>query len=449
MRTTLTALPELQHPARLVPLAFLIAIALGTILLSLPIATRDRQGLDVLTALFTATSAISVTGLIVVETPTYWSPFGQVVILALIQIGGFGIMTGATLLGAVISRRLGLRTRIIAQAETKTLAMGEVRTVIGFIFIVTMVVELALWIVLTLRLHLAYGEPLSLALWNGLFHSISAFNNAGFSTYSDSLMGFAGDWIFLGGIMLAVVIGGIGFPVLGDLRRNLMQPARWTIHTKITLLGTALLLVAGTLAVLGFEFVGRGRFDLLLLHQQLLGALFQSVMTRSGGFNSVDIAQLHTETLVVFDMLMFIGGGTAGTAGGLKVSTALVLLLAVWAEIRSEKDTVFFKRRLSGDVQRQALTLIVVAFGVIGLGTLQVLSVTALPLEDVLFEVISAFATVGLSTGITADLPPSAKLTLIVLMFMGRVGTITVATGLALNRGQRPYRYPEERPIVG
>jgi potassium uptake TrkH family protein len=445
----LTALPELQHPARLVPLAFLIAIALGTILLSLPIATRDRQGLDVLTALFTATSAISVTGLIVVETPTYWSPFGQVVILALIQIGGFGIMTGATLLGAVISRRLGLRTRIIAQAETKTLAMGEVRTVIGFIFIVTMVVELALWIVLTLRLHLAYGEPLSLALWNGLFHSISAFNNAGFSTYSDSLMGFAGDWIFLGGIMLAVVIGGIGFPVLGDLRRNLMQPARWTIHTKITLLGTALLLVAGTLAVLGFEFVGRGRFDLLLLHQQLLGALFQSVMTRSGGFNSVDIAQLHTETLVVFDMLMFIGGGTAGTAGGLKVSTALVLLLAVWAEIRSEKDTVFFKRRLSGDVQRQALTLIVVAFGVIGLGTLQVLSVTALPLEDVLFEVISAFATVGLSTGITADLPPSAKLTLIVLMFMGRVGTITVATGLALNRGQRPYRYPEERPIVG
>jgi potassium uptake TrkH family protein len=445
----LIALPELQHPARLVPLAFLIAIALGTALLSLPIATADRQALDVLTALFTATSAISVTGLTVVDTPMYWSPFGQVVILALIQIGGFGIMTGATLLGAVISRRLGLRTRIIAQAETKTLAMGEVRTVIGFIFIVTVVVEMVLWIMLTLRLHLAYGEPLPLALWNGLFHSISAFNNAGFSTYSDSLMGFDGDWIFLGGIMLAVVIGGVGFPVLGDLRRNLMQPARWTIHTKITLLGTALLLVAGTLAVLGFEFVARGRLDLLLLHQQLLEALFQSVMTRSGGFNTVDIAQLHTETLVVFNMLMFIGGGTAGTAGGLKVSTALVLLLAVWAEVRSEKDTVFFKRRLSGDVQRQALTLIVVAFGVIGLGTLQVLSVTEVPLEDVLFEVISAFATVGLSTGITADLPPSAKLTLIVLMFMGRVGTITVATGLALNRGQRPYRYPEERPIVG
>ncbi|HEY8357043.1 MAG TPA: potassium transporter TrkG [Ramlibacter sp.] len=442
-------MPELQHPARLVPLAFLIAIALGTALLSLPIATADRQALDVLTALFTATSAISVTGLTVVDTPMYWSPFGQVVILALIQIGGFGIMTGATLLGAVISRRLGLRTRIIAQAETKTLAMGEVRTVIGFIFIVTVVVEMVLWIMLTLRLHLAYGEPLPLALWNGLFHSISAFNNAGFSTYSDSLMGFDGDWIFLGGIMLAVVIGGVGFPVLGDLRRNLMQPARWTIHTKITLLGTALLLVAGTLAVLGFEFVARGRLDLLLLHQQLLEALFQSVMTRSGGFNTVDIAQLHTETLVVFNMLMFIGGGTAGTAGGLKVSTALVLLLAVWAEVRSEKDTVFFKRRLSGDVQRQALTLIVVAFGVIGLGTLQVLSVTEVPLEDVLFEVISAFATVGLSTGITADLPPSAKLTLIVLMFMGRVGTITVATGLALNRGQRPYRYPEERPIVG
>lgn len=449
MRIALLVLPELQHPARLVPLAFLIAIALGTFLLSLPVATVDPQRLDVLTALFTATSAISVTGLIVVDTPTYWSLFGQVVILALIQIGGFGIMTGATLLGAVISRRLGLRTRIIAQAETKTLAMGEVRSVIGFIFVVTLAVELALWIVLTLRLHFAYGEPLPLALWNGLFHSISAFNNAGFSTYSDSLIGFADDWIFLGGIMFAVVAGGIGFPVLGDLRRNLLQPARWTIHTKITLLGTALLLMAGTVAVLGFEFVASGKFNIMLLHQQLLEAIFHSVMTRSGGFNSVDIAQLRTETLVVFDMLMFIGGGTAGTAGGLKVSTALVLLLAVWAEIRSEKDTVFFKRRLSADVQRQALTLIVVAFAVIGLGTLQVLAVTAHPLEKVLFEVISAFATVGLSTGITADLPPSAKLTLVVLMFVGRVGTITVATGLALKKAQRPYRYPEERPIVG
>ncbi len=431
------------------PLAFLVVIFIGTGLLLLPNATWGPGGTDLLTALFTATSAVCVTGLIVVDTPTYWTPFGQAVILILIQVGGFGIMTGATLLGAVISRRLGLRTRIIAQAETKAIALGDVMMVVRFIFVVTLIVECSLWLLLTLRLHLNYGEPLPLAIWNGLFHSVSAFNNAGFSTYSDNLIGFANDWILLGGIMAAVIVGGIGFPVLGDLRRNLLQPSRWTVHTKITLLGTGLLLAIGTLAVLAFETAASGSFTMLSFPERLLDALFHSVMTRTAGFNSIDIAQLRAETLLVSDMLMFIGGGTGGTAGGLKVSTALVLLLAVWAEIRSERDTIAFKRRLSPDVQRQALTLIVLAVLIVGLGTLHLLAVTAYPLEQVLFEVISAFATVGLSTGITANLPPSGEVTLIVLMFLGRVGTITVATGLALSRIQRPFRYPEERPIVG
>lgn len=441
---------SLQHPARLVPFAFLVAIAIGTVLLLLPIATVGPGGTDFITALFTATSAVCVTGLIVVDTPTYWTGFGQGVILALIQVGGFGIMTGSTLLGVLISRRLGLRTRIIAQAETRTLDLGDVTGVLRLTFVVTILVELTIWAMLTARLHWSYGEPLSQSIWNGLFHSISAFNNAGFSTYSDSLIGFAHDWLFLGPIMLGVIVGGIGFPVLADLRRTLWQPSKWSVHTKITLLGTCILLAVGTVATLAYEGGANGALgSLLTFPDRLLGALFHSVVTRTAGFNALDIGALQPETLLVTDVLMFIGGGSAGTAGGIKVSTALVLVLAVWAEIRGEPDTAAYRRRLSSDVQRQALTLIVLATLAIALATLHLLSVTSFSLEQVLFETISAFATVGLSTGITGNLPPSAELTLVALMFIGRVGTITVATGLALKRSQRPYRYPEERPIVG
>ena len=440
---------SLQHPARLVPLAFLAAITLGTLLLLLPAARVGPEGADLLTALFTATSAVCVTGLIVVDTPTYWTPFGQAVILGLIQIGGFGIMTGSTLLGVLISRRLGLRTRMIAQAETRTLHLGDVTSVLRLIFLVTLVVEVFIWAVLALRLHWSYGEPLPVAIWNGLFHSISAFNNAGFSTYSDSLMGFADDWLFLMPIMFGVIIGGVGFPVLADLKSRLWQPSKWSVHTKMTLLGTVVLIILGTLAVLAYESASEGSLTLLSLPERVLDALFHSVMTRTAGFNSIDLAAMRPETLLLTDMLMFIGGGSAGTAGGIKVSTVVILALAVWAEIRGEADTTAFRRRFSVDVLRQALTLVFLAALAIGLGTLHLLSVTAFPLDQVLFETISAFATVGLSTGITASLPPSAELTLIVLMFVGRVGTITVATGLALKRSQRPYRYPEERPIVG
>ena len=438
---------SLQHPARLVPLAFLAAIALGTMLLLLPAARVGPEGADLITALFTATSAVCVTGLIVVDTPTYWTPFGQAVILALIQVGGFGIMTGSTLLGVLISRRLGLRTRMIAQAETRTLHLGDVTGVLRLTLVVTLLVELLIWVTLTARLHWHYDEPMPVAVWNGLFHSVSAFNNAGFSTYSDSLIGFADDWLFLTPVMLGVIIGGIGFPVLADLKNRLWQPSKWSVHTKITLLGTGALIVLGTVAVLAYEWAAVS--TLLSLPKRFLDALFHSVMTRTAGFNSVDIGAMQPETLVVTNMLMFIGGGSAGTAGGIKVSTVVVLALAMWAEIRGEADTTAFRRRFSTEVLRQALTLVFLAALAIGLGTLHLLSVTAFPLDQVLFETISAFATVGLSTGITASLPPSAELTLVALMFVGRVGTITVATALALKRSQRPYRYPEERPIVG
>jgi trk system potassium uptake protein len=445
-----TALPRtFQHPARLVPLAFLLAIVLGTGVLMLPAARAGEGSAPFLTALFTATSAVSVTGLTVVDTPTYWSGLGQGVILALFQAGGLGIMTGATLLGLLVARRLRLSTRLVAQAETRSLGLGDVVGVLRLVLLVTVGVELATAAALALRLRHAYGEPWAEAAWNGLFLAVAAFSNAGFSTYSDNLVGFASDPLILCPIMAAVILGGIGFPVIRDIRRNPRRAARWSLHTKMTLFGTALLLVGGTAVVLAYEWGNPATIGTLGPAGKLLGAAFHSAMTRSGGFNALDVGQMRPETLAVSYVLMMIGGGSASTAGGVKVTTFLVLGFVVWAEIRGEPDVTAFGRRISREVQRQALTVALLAVGFVGMATLLLLSVTDLSLEDALFETVSAFATVGLSTGVTADLPPAGQAVLVVLMFLGRVGTITVATGLALQNRQRPYRFPEERPIVG
>jgi len=440
---------SLRNPARLVPIGFFITILFGTALLMLPMAQAGPGGAPFLTALFTATSAVCVTGLITVDTPTYWSNFGQGIILFLIQIGGFGIMTGATMLGLLVTRRLKLHHRLLAQAETPTFSLGQVSSVLKLVLVTTVVVELVVAAVLTARFSVHYQQSAGEAVWNGVFHAVSAFNNAGFARFSDNVMGFALDPIILFPLMIAVILGGIGFPVLYELRSELFCPARWSLHTKLTLLGTAILLVTGFASVLAFEWRNPGTLGPMGLAGKFQSALFHSVVTRTAGFNSIDIAQLRPETLFLSDALMLIGGGSAGTAGGIKVTTFLVLGLIVWAEVRGEPDASAFGRRISTEVLRQALTVVLLAVGIVGASTLILLSLTRFGLSEVLFEVVSAFATVGLSTGITPKLPPGGQLALILLMFIGRVGTVTVATALALKTSPRPYRYPQERPIVG
>ncbi|HWL81021.1 MAG TPA: potassium transporter TrkG [Roseomonas sp.] len=439
----------LQHPARLVPLAFLLVILAGTALLMLPAARADGGGVPLLTALFTATSAVCVTGLAVQDTPTYWSGFGQAVILALFQIGGFGIMSGATLLGLLVTKRLRLGTRLVAQAETRSLALGDVIGVLRLVLAVTLGMELATAAALAARLHLTHGEPWADAAWHGLFLAVSAFNNAGFSVYSDSVMRFALDPLILGPIMAAVILGGIGFPVLYELRREPLRPSRWSMHSKLTLWGTAVLLLGGTAAVLAYEWSNPATLGALGPAGRLLNAAFYATMLRSSGFNSLEVGAMRPETFLVSYVLMLIGGGSASTAGGVRVTTVLVLALVAWAEIRGDPDATAFGRRISREVQRQALTVVLLAIALVGTATLALLSVSSFPPRDVLFEIISASATVGLSTGITGELPPAGQLIVIALMFLGRVGTTTVAAGLALRSLQRPYRYPEERPIVG
>ena len=445
----MTVWRAIQHPTRLVPIAFLAAIAVGTIVLMLPMARAGPGGAPLLVALFTATSAVCVTGLAVVDTGTYWSGFGQGAILALVQIGGLGIMTAATLLGLIVSNRLRLGRRLLAQAETRTMALGDVGAALRLILIVFLTVELTIAALLFLRFWLGHGEPFGQAVWDGVFHAVSAFNNAGFGLRSDNLIGFHADPLILLPLIAAIVIGGIGFPVLYELRRELFTPRTWSLHTKLTVSTYLGLLVLGLVLTLAFEWWNARTLGPMDTGTKLLNGLFHSVSSRTAGFNAVDIGGMRPETLLVTDALMLIGGGSGGTAGGIKVTTFIILGLIVWTEALGERDSHAFRRRLSVDIQRLALSVALLAIAVVGIGTLAVLSMSTFELGPVLFEVVSAFATTGLSTGITPQLPPGAQGVLIVLMFIGRVGTVTAAAALVLRSRPRPYRYPEERPIIG
>lgn len=435
------------NPAQVVVLGFAVVILIGACLLVLPWAREGAGSATVVEALFTATSAVCVTGLVVVDTAGHWSTFGEIVILCLIQIGGFGIMTMATLLVMLISRRIGLRSRLAAATETKSLGLGDVRGIVVGVAKISLAFELTVAILLWLRLMVAYDVPAGRAAWEGVFHAVSAFNNAGFSLYSDSLMRFATDPWFCLPIAAAVIGGGIGFPVIMELRRQFRRPRRWSLHTKITVWGTVLLLVSGTVFVLLAEWGNTlGPLD---GGGKLLTAFFHSTMMRTAGFNSLDVGAMSEVTWLGSDVLMFIGGGSAGTAGGIKVTTFFLLLFVIYAEIRGERSVNVFDRRVDARAQRQALTVALLAVAAVTVSTLVLLAMTGLTLDTVLFEVVSAFATVGLSTGITADLPAAGHLVLVMLMFVGRLGPITMASALALRHHERLYEQPEGRPIIG
>lgn len=441
--------PLLHHPYQVVVAAFAAAIVLGTVLLTLPVSRAGDGGAPLLTALFTATSAVCVTGLVVVDTAGYWSAFGEGVVLALIQVGGFGIMTMASLLGLLVSRRLGLRTRLNAAAETKSLGIGDVRAVLTGVLKITLVFEAVTAVLLTTRFMVGYDVPFPRALYLGVFHAVSAFNNAGFALYDDSLVRFVADaWIGLP-VAAAVIVGGLGFPVLFELRRSLRTPRRWSLHTKITVTATAVLLVLGTALVTAAEWTNPDTLGSLDPPGRMLAGFFHGVMPRTAGFNSVDVGAMRDETLLGTMVLMFIGGGSAGTAGGIKVTTFVILFFVIYAEVRGEENVNAFDRRIGPRVQRQALTVALLSVATVVAATLAVVALANLPMEEVAFEVVSAFGTVGLSTGITADLPAAAQLLLVLVMFLGRLGPIALASSIALRDRGRMYTLPEGRPIVG
>lgn len=438
-----------RHPAQVVVFAFAVAILAGTTLLMLPIAKNGPGSAPFTTALFTSTSAVCVTGLAVVDTPSYWSGFGQVVILGLIQLGGFGIMTFASLLGLLVSRRMGLRSRMIAAAETKSTGLGNLKSVVVGVVKVSLIFEALTALALSLRFILGYGESVGRGTYLGVFHAISAFNNAGFALYSDSLTRFVSDpWICLP-IALAVIAGGLGFPVLFELRKQLRTPKRWSLNTKMVLSVTVFLLVAGFVFVTASEWSNPATLGALDTPGKMLAGFFQSVMPRTAGFNSLDYGQMNEGTRLGTTVLMFIGGGSAGTAGGIKVTTFILLFFVVYTEVRGERSVQAFDRRIDDRTTRQALTVVLLSIGAVMAATIALHAITPFTTSQVLFEATSAFATVGLSTGITADLPTAGHYILIALMFLGRLGPITLVSALALRERKRLYELPDGRPLIG
>ncbi|ORW13412.1 TrkH family potassium uptake protein [Mycolicibacter longobardus] len=440
---------ERFHPGRVIMGSFAVAIAIGSGLLMLPEATETGTGASVLDAVFTATSAVCVTGLITVDTSTYWSAFGEVVILVLIQLGGLGIMTVASLMVVLLSRRLGLRARLVAQAQIRTLTPRDVGRVVRNVIIFSLASEAIVAAILVIRW--ATNGPFTVreSLWHGVFHSVSAFNNAGFSLNADSLVGSVGDaWIMLT-VCAAVIVGGLGFPVVFELARAWRHPRAWSVTTKLTVSVTVTLLIVGTVVIAATERHNPATLGALPTDSRMLAAVFTATMPRTAGFNAVDIGAMSSEGLLFTDLLMFIGGGSASTAGGIKVTTFGLLAVVLWAEMRGESRVNVGVRQVPADNQRQALAVAVLFVGVSAVATLTLLTLTDFSLDQVLFETVSALSTVGLSTGITADLPDAAEWLLIVLMYVGRLGPLTLASALALRHRERRYERPAERTIVG
>jgi len=415
----------------------------------LPIAKAGPGGATFLEALFTATSAVCVTGHVIVDTPTFWSPFGQTAIMVLIQIGGFGIMTFASVIGLAVVRRLSLRSRITAAAEAHSFGLGDVSALLLGVIRITLVVEAVVAVILSLRFAIGYGEPLGRAVWLGVFHAVSSFNNAGFALFSDNLIGFVSDpWICLP-IAASIIIGGLGFPVIMQLLKHVALPRVWTMNTRLVLAGTVALLVLGTVYVTAIEWDNPGTLGPLAWPGKLLAGFFMAVQTRTAGFNSIDIAAMDPASWLGMDVLMLIGGGPAGTAGGIKITTFAVLFFILVTELRGEGAVNVFGKRLPRSVHRQAITVVLLAVAVVVTATVALMLITDVGMDRLLFEVVSAFGTVGLSTGITADLPAAGQAILILLMFIGRLGPITFASALALRDRRTTYELPQERPVIG
>lgn len=438
----------MQRPARLVPIAFLAIILVGTGLLLLPLARADGAATPFLTAFFVATSAVAVTGLSVVDTASYWSVWGQAIIFALFQVGAVGIMSSASLLVVLVSRRLSLSRQMIITAESRGIVAGDVTTVLKLAVSVMVATELATAVLMYSSIA-SLGYTGWAAVGHAVFHAGAAFTNAGFSTLPGGASLFVKQPVFLIAAMMAVFVGGLGLPVLHDLNLWFRQRRRLSLHSKLTLVTTIALFAASFVLTAAFEWANPATLALLSAPDRLVNAAYHGFMSRSCGMNALDMGQMTEETMLITQALMLIGGGSASTAGGLKVSTFAILLLAVWHEIRGNTDLTAFGRRISSVVQREALAVLVVAFGIVALGIMALRLLCDLPLRDIVFEVISAFANVGLSMNATPMLPPSAQIVVILLMFVGRIGTITVAAALALRDRRADFRYPEERPIVG
>ena len=442
-------------PINVLPLGFIGVILIGAILLMLPISNRDGRIFPFLSALFTATSATCVTGLVVADTATQFTMFGQLVILILIQLGGLGIMTISMILFSLTGRKISLHDRLsMAEGLGESRLQGVVRLARGALF-VTGAFELLGAVLLSFRFVPQYG--IGKGIWFSIFHSISAFCNAGFDLIGGyrSMTGYSHDPFLLLVVMSLIVSGGLGFGVIINMRMS-RGFRRMRLHSKLVLTGTVALIVLGTVAFLWIEYDNPDTIGNMSLFDKIVNSMFQSITLRTAGFNTIDQLSMHDASKGISILLMLVGAGPAGTAGGLKVTTIFTLLLAARAYIRGSFETEAFGRTISIEQVRRALTVTIL--GVLFLFTMatmlsfseQDMPAGSLGLVNQLFEATSAFCTVGVSTGVTAAGSSVTRVILILLMYGGRVGLITVAASLAESTAkEKVLHYPQEDILIG
>ena len=444
----MNTLGKMMTPSRVLVLGFAIVILFGALLLTLPQATQDGLGLPFLNAAFTATSAVCVTGLVVVDTATTFTLFGQWVILLLIQVGGLGFMTFATMFAMILGKRITLKERLLLQEALNQVSVEGIVRLTKSVLQISFAIEAIGALILTLRWYSDFGW--SKALYYGVFHSISAFNNAGFDLFGNfsSFTTFVGDPFINITIMLLIICGGLGFIVLADL---LAPRKKFRFHTKIVLQVSGALILLGAAIILIMEFTNPKTLGPLPLGTKVLAAFFQSVSPRTAGFNTINLASMYDTTLLSMIVLMFIGASPGSTGGGIKTTTFISIVLSVLSTYRSDPHVALEGRTIPKEVIQKAWAITTSAAFLIFL-MISILSLTErADLLTVLFEVTSAFGTVGLSLGITPTLSVGGKMAIILTMFIGRVGPLTLAFVLSQKKNKKiaHIKYPDERIMIG
>jgi trk system potassium uptake protein TrkH len=438
-------------PAQILAASFIALIAVGSVLLTLPWASTGAR-LSIMDAFFTATSAVCVTGLIVVDTPNALSVFGQVVVLLLIQIGGLGYMAISTVVGVALGRQLSMQERLTLSEAFNVQTMEELVRFVFTVLKLTLAFEGIGAAILTVHWASDYG--LARAAYYGVFHAVSAFNNAGFALFSDNLMRFRDDWVVNLVIGTLVITGGLGFVVLTEVGRR--QTRRFSVHTRLVLMATLGLVVAATAVVALVEWHNPRTLGSLGAGQALLAATFQAVVPRTAGFNSLDIGALAPATLFMMMVLMFIGAAPGGTAGGVKITTFSITAASLWAMMRGDEDVSLLRRRLPPATVARAFSICLLAFLAVNAVAGLLLLTEGRELLPTLFEATSAFGTVGLSmtpTGevvsLSGQFTGAGKALIAMLMFVGRVGPLTLAVAVAQRRSRAGIRYPEGKILIG
>ncbi|MFC3343621.1 TrkH family potassium uptake protein [Paenibacillus abyssi] len=435
-------------PPRVLVTGFALIIMIGSFLLYIPAASTNGVSLSYIDALFTAASAVCVTGLVVVDTGTHFTIFGQIVILTLIQLGGLGFMTMATLFAFMLKKRISLRERLILQEAMNQSSIEGIVRLIKKVFIYSVVIELAGAVLFTIRW--AFDMPFKQAVYFGIFHSISLFNNAGFDLFGEfrSLTLYAEDPIINITAMLLIILGGIGFVVLSDLL-DYKKTRRLSLHSKVVLSMTGVLIMVGAFVVFIFEYTNEATLGLYGLDGKVWTSFFQSVTPRTAGANTLDIASLRQATQFFIIILMFIGASPGSTGSGIKTTTFAILLASVFAMIRGKDDVVLFRMRLAKERILKALTITILSLVFVVSITMVLTTTEDQQFLKILFETTSAFGTVGLSMGITPELTVVGKLLICLAMFVGRLGPLTLAYALKTKKEKTLYRHPEGNLIIG